>query len=71
MIPQLPTTVEKQLFLSIKGIAYHALGTMAHREGTAESDNRMMAHFQSYLEVNEEIGYVEGINLARAILADA
>ena len=59
MIPRLPTTVEKQIFLSIKGIANHAHGTMARREVTAEGDNRMMAHFQSYLEVNEEIGFVE------------
>jgi hypothetical protein len=71
MIPWLTTTVEKQIFLSIKGIVFHALGTMARREGTAEGDNRMMAHFQSYLEVNEEIGFVEGINFARALLADA
>ena len=71
MIPWLPTTVEERHFLSIKGLVYHALGTMARRECTAEGDDRMMAYFQSYLEVNEEIGFAKGINFARAVLADA
>ena len=31
----------------------------------------MMAHFQSYLEVNEELGLGKGITFARALLADA
>ena len=42
MIPWLTTTVGKQILLSIKGIVFHALGTMARREGTAEGDNRMI-----------------------------
>jgi len=71
MVPRMSTTVDKQIFLSIKGIVHHALGTMAHREVTAEGDERMMDHFQSFLEVNEELGYCEGINFARVLLADA
>ena len=71
MVPLVSTTVDKELFLSIKGIAHHALGTMARREVTAEGDKRMIAHFQNYLEVNEELGYCEGINFARVLLADA
>ncbi len=44
---------------------------MARREVTAEDDKRIIAHFQSYLEVNEELGYCKGINFARVLLADA
>ena len=71
MVPRVSTTVDKELFLSIKGIAHRALGTMARREVTAEGDKRMLEHFRSYLEITEELGYCEGINFARVLLADA
>jgi hypothetical protein len=71
MVTQVPTTEDKEMFLSIKGSAHHALGTMARREVTLEGDKKMISHFQSYLEVTEELGYSEGICFARVLLADA
>jgi hypothetical protein len=71
MVTQVPTTEDKEMFLSIKGSAHHALGIMACREGTPEGDKRMISHFQSYLEVNEELGYSEGICFSKVLLADA
>ena len=71
MVPRVSTMVDKELFLSIKGIVHRALGPMAGREVTTQGDKRMIAHFQSYLEVNEELGYCQGINFARVLLADA
>jgi hypothetical protein len=71
MVPQVSISEDKEMFLSIKGNAHHALGTMARREGTPEGDKRMISHFQSYLEVNEELGYSEGICFSKVLLADA
>jgi hypothetical protein len=71
MVPQVPATEDEEMFLSIKGSAHHALGTMARREVTPDGDKRMISHFQSYLEVTEELGYSEGICFARVLLADA
>ena len=71
MVPQVPTTEDKEMFLSIKGNAHHALGTMARREVTPEGDKRMISHFQSYLEVTKELGYSEGICFAKVLLTDA
>jgi len=71
MVPQVATTEDKEMFLSIKGNAHHALGTMARREITSEGDKRMISHFQSYLEVTEELGYSEGICFSKVLLADA
>ena len=45
MVPWVSTTVDKEMFFSIKGIAHHALGTMARREVNTEGDKRMIAHF--------------------------
>jgi len=71
MVTQVPTTEDKEMFLSIKGSAHHALGTMACREVTLEGDKRMIFHFKSYLEVAEELGYREGICFAKVLLIDA
>jgi len=71
MVPQVSTTEDKEMFLSIKGNAHHALGTMARREVTPEGDKRMISHFKSYLEVTKELGYSEGICFAKVLLTDA
>ncbi len=71
MVSQVSTTEDREMYLSIKGNAHHALGTMARREVTPEGDKRMISHFQSYLEVTEELGYSEGICFAKVLLADA
>jgi hypothetical protein len=71
MVPQVSTTEDKEMFLSIKGNAHHALGTMARREVTPAGDKRMISHFQSYLEVTKELGYSEGICFAKVLLTDA
>jgi hypothetical protein len=50
---------------------HNAHGQIALDEGTEESARRAVAHFQTSLEVNEEVGYVEGISIAKANIAIA
>ena len=57
MVSQVSTTEDREMYLSIKGNVHHALGTMARSEVTPEGDKRMISHFESYLEVTEELGY--------------
>jgi hypothetical protein len=71
MVSQVSTTEDREIYLSIKGNAHHALGTMARREVTPEGDKRMISNFQSYLEVTEELGYSEDICFAKVLLTDA
>jgi hypothetical protein len=53
------------------GFAYSVHGRIALDEGTDESARRAVARFEKYLEVNEAIGYVEGITTAKANIAFA
>ena len=62
MNPGLTTMVEKKCFLFIKATVSHALGILVIKEGIPESARNALAHFRQYLEANEGIGYVKGIN---------
>ena len=52
----------EKCFLFIKATVYHALGILAIKEGIPDSACNVLAHFWQYLEANEGIGYVKGIN---------
>jgi hypothetical protein len=51
--------------------AYNAHGRIALQEGTKESARRAVTHFENALEVHETIGHVEGIAIAKSIIAVA
>jgi hypothetical protein len=49
--------------------AYNVHGRIALNEGTDDSARRAVAHFENQLEVNESMGYVEGIAIAKRNIA--
>jgi hypothetical protein len=58
-------------YSEMESFAYNAHGRIALSEGTEESARRAVAHFENQLEVNESIGDVEGIAIAKANIAYA
>ena len=58
-------------YSSFAAYAHNVHGLIALLEGTEESARRAVTHFEKFLEVSEEVGYVEGIAVAKGSIAIA
>ena len=58
-------------YSDFQAFAYNVHGIIAWDEGTKESARRAVTHFENQLEVNESIGFADGIATAKANIAAA
>jgi hypothetical protein len=56
-------------YSQMKAFAYNTHGRIALYEGTEESARRAVAHFENQLEVNEAIGFADGVVNAKRNIA--
>jgi hypothetical protein len=65
-VSPLPTRYSK-----FEAFVYHTHGRIALEEGTEESARRAVIHFENQLEVNESIGFADGVAAAKNSIAAA